>query len=106
MAARRPAIVADHGFTTGKIAQVSSEKPLQPTREKVGIVNGFGCFPDKMSPAKNTGAFIPMTSSTRRSASMIALGSSATYCPKALSPCAEAIFTAHEEWKVLLDHPA
>jgi 7,8-dihydropterin-6-yl-methyl-4-(beta-D-ribofuranosyl)aminobenzene 5'-phosphate synthase len=59
MMAEGPAIVADHGFTTGKIAQVSSEKPLQPTREKVGIVNGFGCFPDKMAPAKNTGTFIP-----------------------------------------------
>jgi 7,8-dihydropterin-6-yl-methyl-4-(beta-D-ribofuranosyl)aminobenzene 5'-phosphate synthase len=59
MMAEGPAIVADHAFTTGKIAQVSSEKPLQSTREKVGIVNGFGCFPDKMSPAKNTGDFIP-----------------------------------------------
>ena len=59
MMAEGPAIIADHGFTTGKIAQVSSEKPLQPSKEKVGIVNGFGCFPDKMSPAKNTGTFIP-----------------------------------------------
>ena len=59
MMAEGPAIVADHAFTTGKIAQVSTEKPLQPTREKVGIVNGFGCFPDKMAPAKNTGTFIP-----------------------------------------------
>lgn len=59
MVAEGPAIVADHGFTTGKIALVSSEKPLQPSKEKIGIVNGFGCFPDKMSPAKNTGTFIP-----------------------------------------------
>ena len=59
MTAEGPAIVADHAFTTGKIAQVSSEKPLQPTKERVGVVDGFGCFPDKMSPAKNTGAFIP-----------------------------------------------
>jgi 7,8-dihydropterin-6-yl-methyl-4-(beta-D-ribofuranosyl)aminobenzene 5'-phosphate synthase len=59
MVAEGPAIVADHAFTTGKIAQVSSEKPLQPTKEKVGVINGFRCFPDKMSPAKNTGAFIP-----------------------------------------------
>jgi 7,8-dihydropterin-6-yl-methyl-4-(beta-D-ribofuranosyl)aminobenzene 5'-phosphate synthase len=59
MMAEGPAIVADHAFTTGKIVQVSSEKPLQPTKEKVGVVNGFGCFPDKMLPAKNTGAFIP-----------------------------------------------
>jgi 7,8-dihydropterin-6-yl-methyl-4-(beta-D-ribofuranosyl)aminobenzene 5'-phosphate synthase len=59
MMAQAPAIVADHAFTSGKIASVSFEKPLLPTKEKVGVVNGFGCFPDKMSPAKNTGAFIP-----------------------------------------------
>jgi 7,8-dihydropterin-6-yl-methyl-4-(beta-D-ribofuranosyl)aminobenzene 5'-phosphate synthase len=59
MMAEGPAIVADHAFTTGKIAQVSSEKPLQPTREKIGVVNGFGCFPDKIPPEKNTGTFIP-----------------------------------------------
>ena len=59
MMAEGPAIVADHAFTTGKIAQVSTEKPLQPTREKVGIINGFGCFPDKVAPAKDTGTFIP-----------------------------------------------
>jgi 7,8-dihydropterin-6-yl-methyl-4-(beta-D-ribofuranosyl)aminobenzene 5'-phosphate synthase len=59
MIADGPAIVANHAFTTGKIAQVTWEKPLQPSREKVGIVNGFGCFPDKMLPSKNTGTFIP-----------------------------------------------
>jgi 7,8-dihydropterin-6-yl-methyl-4-(beta-D-ribofuranosyl)aminobenzene 5'-phosphate synthase len=59
MMAEGPAVIADHAFITGKIPQVSSEKPLQPTREKVGIINGFGCFPDKMSTAKNTGTFIP-----------------------------------------------
>src|SRR5262247_662981 len=40
-------------FTTGKIAQIS------PSREKVGIVNGFGCFPENVTAAKNTGNFIP-----------------------------------------------
>jgi 7,8-dihydropterin-6-yl-methyl-4-(beta-D-ribofuranosyl)aminobenzene 5'-phosphate synthase len=59
MMADGPAIVADHAFTTGKIPLVSSEAPLKPTKEKVGVVNGFGCFPDKVSPAKNTGTFIP-----------------------------------------------
>jgi 7,8-dihydropterin-6-yl-methyl-4-(beta-D-ribofuranosyl)aminobenzene 5'-phosphate synthase len=59
MTAQAPAVVADHAFTSGKIAQVSFEKPLLPTKEKVGVVNGFGCFPDKMSAVKNTGAFIP-----------------------------------------------
>jgi 7,8-dihydropterin-6-yl-methyl-4-(beta-D-ribofuranosyl)aminobenzene 5'-phosphate synthase len=59
MMAEEPAIVADHAFTTGKIAQSGFEKPLRNTQEKVGIVDGFGCFPDKVTPAKNTGTFVP-----------------------------------------------
>ena len=59
MLAEGPAVVADHGFTTGKIAQASFERPLRPSSEKIGIINGFGCFPDKVAPVKNTGTFIP-----------------------------------------------
>src|SRR5437868_4305301 len=59
MTAEGPAIVADHAFTTGKIAQSGFETPLRNTQEKVGIVNGFGCFPDKIAPAKNTGSLVP-----------------------------------------------
>jgi 7,8-dihydropterin-6-yl-methyl-4-(beta-D-ribofuranosyl)aminobenzene 5'-phosphate synthase len=59
MMAEGPAIVADYAFTTGKIAQSGFEKPLRNTTEKVGIVDGFGCFPDKVTPAKNTGTFVP-----------------------------------------------
>jgi 7,8-dihydropterin-6-yl-methyl-4-(beta-D-ribofuranosyl)aminobenzene 5'-phosphate synthase len=59
MMAEGPAIVADHAFTTGKIAQSGFEKPLRNTTEKVGIVDGFGCFPDKVTPTKNTGTFVP-----------------------------------------------
>jgi 7,8-dihydropterin-6-yl-methyl-4-(beta-D-ribofuranosyl)aminobenzene 5'-phosphate synthase len=60
MMAEGPALVAEHAFTTGKIPLVTEgEKPLQPTREEIGVVNGFGCFPEKMSPAKNTGTYIP-----------------------------------------------
>jgi 7,8-dihydropterin-6-yl-methyl-4-(beta-D-ribofuranosyl)aminobenzene 5'-phosphate synthase len=59
MMAEGPAIVADHAFTTGRIAQTSFEKPLLPTMEIVGIFDGFGCFPEKMPPAKNTGSYIP-----------------------------------------------
>jgi 7,8-dihydropterin-6-yl-methyl-4-(beta-D-ribofuranosyl)aminobenzene 5'-phosphate synthase len=59
MTAEEPAIVADHAFTTGKIAQSGFEKPLRNTQEKVGIVDGFGCFPDKIAPEKNTGNFVP-----------------------------------------------
>jgi len=59
MMAEGPAIVADHAFTAGKIPLVSAEKPLRATLEKIGVVNGFGCFPEKMSAAKNTGTYIP-----------------------------------------------
>ncbi len=58
MMASEPALVADHAFTTGRIGQVSFETPLQPTKEIVGIFDGFGCFPDEMPAAKNTGDYI------------------------------------------------
>ncbi len=59
MMAEGPAVVADHAFTTGRIAQNSFEKPLLPTMEIVGLFDGFGCFPEKMPPAKNIGSYIP-----------------------------------------------
>ena len=58
MMAEGPAIVAEHGFTTGRIAQGSFEQPLLPTKEIVGVFNGFGCYPDAMPPEKNTGEYI------------------------------------------------
>ncbi len=59
MMAEGPAVVADHAFTSGRIGQVSFEKPLLPTQEIVGIFDGFGCFPEKMPAAKNIGQYIP-----------------------------------------------
>jgi 7,8-dihydropterin-6-yl-methyl-4-(beta-D-ribofuranosyl)aminobenzene 5'-phosphate synthase len=59
MLSEGPAIVADHAFTTGRIGQVSFEKPLLPTREIVGIFDGFGCYPDDMPATKNVGQYIP-----------------------------------------------
>jgi 7,8-dihydropterin-6-yl-methyl-4-(beta-D-ribofuranosyl)aminobenzene 5'-phosphate synthase len=59
MMSEGPAVVADHAFTTGRIGQVSFEKPLLPTQEIVGIFDGFGCFPEKMPPEKNVGDYIP-----------------------------------------------
>jgi 7,8-dihydropterin-6-yl-methyl-4-(beta-D-ribofuranosyl)aminobenzene 5'-phosphate synthase len=59
MMAAEPAIVADHAFTTGRIGQTSFETPLRATDEIVGIFDGFGCFPEKMPAAKNTGGYIP-----------------------------------------------
>ena len=59
MLSEGPALVADHAFTTGRIGQTSFEKPLQPSQEIVGIVDGFGCYPEKMPAAKNVGQYIP-----------------------------------------------
>jgi 7,8-dihydropterin-6-yl-methyl-4-(beta-D-ribofuranosyl)aminobenzene 5'-phosphate synthase len=59
MIAEGPAIVADHAFTTGQIPLSSFEKPLSPTRMKAGINNGWGCFPERLPPQKNTNTFIP-----------------------------------------------
>jgi 7,8-dihydropterin-6-yl-methyl-4-(beta-D-ribofuranosyl)aminobenzene 5'-phosphate synthase len=59
MMAAEPAIVADHGFTTGRIGQHSFETPLRATNEIVGIFDGFGCYPEKMPAEKNTGEYIP-----------------------------------------------
>ena len=59
MIAAEPAILADHAFTTGRIGQTSFEKPLRATDEIVGIFDGFGCYPEKMPAAKNTGQYIP-----------------------------------------------
>jgi 7,8-dihydropterin-6-yl-methyl-4-(beta-D-ribofuranosyl)aminobenzene 5'-phosphate synthase len=59
MMASEPAIVAEHAFTTGRIGQTSFDQPLRATSEIVGIFDGFGCFPEKMPAAKNTGDYIP-----------------------------------------------
>jgi 7,8-dihydropterin-6-yl-methyl-4-(beta-D-ribofuranosyl)aminobenzene 5'-phosphate synthase len=59
MLSEGPALVADHAFTTGRIGQVSFEKPLQPSQEIIGLFDGFGCYPEKMPAAKNVGQYIP-----------------------------------------------
>jgi len=59
MLSEGPALLADHGFITGRIGQTSFEKPLLPTQEIVGIFDGFGCFPEKMPAAKTIGQYIP-----------------------------------------------
>lgn len=59
MMASEPALVADHAFTTGRIGQTSFETPLRPSSEIIGIFDDFGCFPEDMPAAKNTGTYIP-----------------------------------------------
>jgi 7,8-dihydropterin-6-yl-methyl-4-(beta-D-ribofuranosyl)aminobenzene 5'-phosphate synthase len=57
--ADKPSLVADHGFTTGWIPQVSFEQPAQPTRMKVGIgPDGMGCVTARLPEGKRNAAMI------------------------------------------------
>ena len=57
--APRPALVAGHSFSTGKIALRSFEKPLSPTSMRVGIDHGLGCFADRLPKEERTKALVP-----------------------------------------------
>jgi 7,8-dihydropterin-6-yl-methyl-4-(beta-D-ribofuranosyl)aminobenzene 5'-phosphate synthase len=57
--AEGPALVADHGFTTGHIGQASFEKLLSPSAMKIGVDHGIGCFADKLPDDERTKAVIP-----------------------------------------------
>lgn len=57
--AEGPALVADHGFTTGLIDQTSFEKLLSPTAMKIGVDHGIGCYADKLPEDERTKAVIP-----------------------------------------------
>ena len=59
MISEGPSVVADHGFTSGPIALSSFEKPLRPSKMKAGVVDGFGCFSDRLPPERNSNTFIP-----------------------------------------------
>lgn len=57
--AERPSVVNDHAFTTGQIARDTFERVLSPTRMRVGINNGIGCYPEQLSAEKREAAMIP-----------------------------------------------
>jgi 7,8-dihydropterin-6-yl-methyl-4-(beta-D-ribofuranosyl)aminobenzene 5'-phosphate synthase len=59
MFAEAPAVVGGHAFTTGQIPVTTFEKVLSPTRMTVGIHDGVGCYPDKLSENKRTAAVLP-----------------------------------------------
>jgi len=60
MFAERPSLLADHGFTTGFIPQVSFEKPAQPSRMKVGLqTDGIGCAPEGLPVEKRNLTIVP-----------------------------------------------
>jgi 7,8-dihydropterin-6-yl-methyl-4-(beta-D-ribofuranosyl)aminobenzene 5'-phosphate synthase len=57
--AEGPALVADHAFTTGRIALNSFEKLLSPSAMKIGVEDGIGCYPDRFTQEERTKAVIP-----------------------------------------------
>jgi 7,8-dihydropterin-6-yl-methyl-4-(beta-D-ribofuranosyl)aminobenzene 5'-phosphate synthase len=57
--AEGPALIADHGFTTGHIGQTSFEKLLSPSAMKIGLDHGIGCYADKLPEDERTKAVIP-----------------------------------------------
>jgi 7,8-dihydropterin-6-yl-methyl-4-(beta-D-ribofuranosyl)aminobenzene 5'-phosphate synthase len=60
MFAERPSLLADHGFTTGFLPQVSFEKPLAPSRMKIGIQpDGIGCAPEGLPTEKRSLTIVP-----------------------------------------------
>lgn len=54
-----PAKVADHGFTTGQIGMNSFEKLLSPSKMKIGLEGGMGCYPDKFTEDERRQGTIP-----------------------------------------------
>ena len=57
--AEAPSVVAGHAFTTGRIPRATFEKVLVPSRMTVGIKDGIGCFPDKLSEEKRAAHVVP-----------------------------------------------
>jgi 7,8-dihydropterin-6-yl-methyl-4-(beta-D-ribofuranosyl)aminobenzene 5'-phosphate synthase len=57
--AEKPSIIAGHAFTTGQIARATFERVLSPTRMRVGINNGIGCYPDQINPEKKQATVVP-----------------------------------------------
>lgn len=57
--AERASTLAEHGFTTGWIPLVSFEKPIPPSRMKVGLKDGVGCAPEGLPPEKRNLTLVP-----------------------------------------------
>ena len=57
--AERPAIVADHAFTTGQIKRTSKERILPNTQVQFAIKDGLGCDASHYTPAELQGKIVP-----------------------------------------------
>ena len=57
--APQPSLIADHAFTTGRIARASFERVLAPSRMYVGQRDGVGCAPEGLPAEKRTLTIVP-----------------------------------------------
>ena len=57
--AERASVIADHGFTTGRIPTDSFERVLSPTRMSVGTQGALGCSPERLPEAKRNVSLVP-----------------------------------------------
>jgi 7,8-dihydropterin-6-yl-methyl-4-(beta-D-ribofuranosyl)aminobenzene 5'-phosphate synthase len=55
----QPSLVADHGFTSGQIGQRSFEKLLSPSAMRIGVSNGMGCYPERLTEADRGQGLVP-----------------------------------------------
>ena len=60
-----PALVADHGFTTGQVPQVTFEKLLSPSKMTIGVKQGLGCYPEQLPEDERSAGPSPTSSGTR-----------------------------------------
>jgi 7,8-dihydropterin-6-yl-methyl-4-(beta-D-ribofuranosyl)aminobenzene 5'-phosphate synthase len=54
-----PALVADHGFTTGRIDLSTFEKVLSPSAMRIGRVGAFGCYAEDFTPEEREKGVVP-----------------------------------------------
>jgi 7,8-dihydropterin-6-yl-methyl-4-(beta-D-ribofuranosyl)aminobenzene 5'-phosphate synthase len=57
--AEEPSLVADHAFTTGQIGLTTFEQVLSPSRMRIGVQDGIGCFAHKLSEEERSKTIIP-----------------------------------------------
>ena len=57
--AEGPALVADHGFTSGQIRLTSFERLLSPSAMKIGVEQDFGCYPERLPEEDRAKGVVP-----------------------------------------------
>jgi 7,8-dihydropterin-6-yl-methyl-4-(beta-D-ribofuranosyl)aminobenzene 5'-phosphate synthase len=53
------AMIGDHAFTTGQVPLTTFEKVLSPSKMKVGIEHGLGCYPERLTEEQRNQAVVP-----------------------------------------------